>query len=156
MQFQFNNFVLFTEQVVQQLADEYIVPTKVEYLKPKDYKKIYKTKTITVLDKVGFLNSTTNKYILVFDNLFDFIDFIEILKAFSNKKLDSKIYKLKKFEATIKQKDNNHYLAVTFTDLDVVYYDKFESLALASKFQKIISRCEAWNNSDEMQDDYYG
>ena len=79
-------------------------------------------------------------------DIFEFIDFIEILKAFSNKKLEKdKEYKFKNFKASLRQDKGVSYLyIVILEDEDEFYFDKFKATTTSVKLQKLLARLEVW------------
>ena len=77
-------------------------------------------------------------------DIFEFIDFIEILKAFSNKKLEkNKEYKFKNFKASLKQKQGISYVYIVIRK-DEFYFDKFKATTTSVKLQKLLARLEVW------------
>lgn len=87
-----------------------------------------------------------NNTLVLKDNIFDIIFFIEILKGFANNKLDvDKTYFIHdKLECNISRKDGKMYLQINFFKLDnYLYYDKIEANIFASQINKVISKCEA-------------
>jgi len=96
------------------------------------------------LFKILYLKKDQNYY-NVLENIFVFIDLVEILKAFSGNRLNTqKEYRIaNNFIAKTTQKDGNMYLKLHFKKNDI-YLDKFECSSLAAKFSKILQRCEAW------------
>jgi hypothetical protein len=152
MEFKFNNFIVFTKKESEQLDDRIAVPTKLKNGKPSEYSFQYKIKEFTIFNDLYLIEKKDGKYYRVINDLFNFIDFIEILKAFSGNKLDTeKEYKLgKSFTAKTAQKNGKMSLRVHFTNYSYdLFLDKFECSSLASKFQKILSRCEAWQEQDQ-------
>jgi len=124
MIFKFNDFVVYTKE---------------------------QEKNKQVLDSLTFLDKETNKQHEVINDLFDFIDLIEILRAFNNNKLDtSKTYNINdKFTAKTVQKNSNMYLQIHFKNYsNKEYYDKFECASLVAKFSKILSKCELWQEQE--------
>ena len=96
-----------------------------------------------VFDSLSMKNKQGN-YEIVTENMFDLIDLIEILKAFSNKKLEKeREYKFKDFKASLRQNKGVSYLFIT-TKFNEFYFDKFTATASSAKLQKILSRCAIW------------
>ena len=101
-------------------------------------KEVFKYRHFTTLHKMNYHNDT------IVNDVFEFIEFIETLRAFSSKKLRPKEnYKFKKFTAQIKHKHEMSYLHLVFESSDK-YLDSFECSMLVSKFSKVLQRCEAW------------
>jgi hypothetical protein len=154
MKFKIGDFIVFTEQKIIELEETYFKPIKLNYQKTKieEYQEAKKTKEITVFRGLSLLEKYDNKHYQVISDLFDFIDLIEILKAFSANKLDTtKIYQISDlFTAKIAQKDGNISLSIYFTNYSFnLYLDKFECSSLAAKFGKILQRVEAWQEQDQ-------
>jgi len=96
---------------------------------------------------LNFKEEKDGKYYRVITDIFVFIDLIEILKAFAGNKLNiNKIYNLSDvFTATIVQKNAEKFLRIHFKNYsNSLHLCKFKCSALAAKFQKIIQRCEVW------------
>jgi len=151
MTFKFNDFIVQTESKIIELDEQIIAPISIDSYssKPKMGWK-YKTKEITIF-KLCAIKNNEQYYAVIFD-IFIFIDFIEILKAFSGNKLNtSKEYHISnKFTARTAQKDGDMYLKIHFTNYSTnLYLDKFECSSLSAKFSKILQRCEAWQESDQ-------
>ncbi len=80
-------------------------------------------------------------------DLFELIDLIEIMRAFTNNKLDTnKEYHLNNiFKAKFVQQDKKYYLAIQFVKTEkIFFFDKIETAIYVAKFSKIIQRCEAY------------
>ena len=79
-------------------------------------------------------------------DIFEFIDFIEILKAFSNKKLEkNKEYEFENFKASLRQDKGVSYLYIVIReDEDEFYFDKFKATTTSVKLQKLLARLEVW------------
>ena len=162
MQFNIGDFRVYTDKKTETLGcclirhnltgnrscDEQVaVPTSLQSGKPSEYKWQHKTRDITVFDGLNLREKKDGKHYRVISDLFDFIDLIELLKAFNGNKLDtSKIYQIgDSFNAKTAQKDGNMSLSIYFKDYSSkLYLDKFECSSLAAKFGKILQRCEAW------------
>ena len=152
MRFKIDDFVVKTDTKIIELNEKIIAPTKVSYnKKPEDYEVKFKTKEITIFDSLLYIEKEDKKYYSVIQDTFVFIDLIEILKAFSNNKLNTKIeYNLSdKFTAKIAQKDGDITLKIHFKNFsNSLYLDKFKCSSLSAKFTKILQRCEAWQESE--------
>jgi hypothetical protein len=147
MQFDIGDFIIFTEKKTEQLEEQIAVPTSLKNGKPSEYKWQHKTRDLTVFSELIFLEKKDDKYYKVIDNLFDFIDLIELFKAFNSNKLDTdKDYKINdSFTAKTASKNNKISLKIHFKNFSYsLYLDKFECSSLAAKFGKILQRCEAW------------
>ena len=146
MKFQVNNFLVFTTNKTEQLDQQIATVISIDYGKPQ-YVLKSKEREFNVFNALHLIKKEKNEYYRVIQNVFDFIDLIEILKAFSNNKLDTqKEYSINNcFTAKIVQKDGNISLRIQFQNhSSILYYDKFESISLAAKFSKILQKCEAW------------
>lgn len=151
MQFNIGDFIVYTEKKTEELSEQIAVPTKLSSGKPSEYKWQYKTRDLTIFKRLNFLEKKDNKYYRVISDLFDFIDLIEILKAFTGNKLDtSKTYQIgDSFTAKTASKNGNMSLSIHFKNYSYkLYLDKFECSSLAAKFGKILQRCEAWQESE--------
>lgn len=153
MQFKIGDFIVTTSKIEEQLQDKVAVPTKISSSsgKPSEYVWNHKTREITLFKGLSLLEKDDDTYYSVVSELFDFIDLIELLKAFTSNKLDtSKKYKISdKFTSETAQKDGNMSLKIQFTNYSyALYLDKFECSSLAAKFGKILQRCEAWQESE--------
>jgi len=147
MKFKIGDFIVYTEKKTEELSEQIAVPTKLSSGKPSEYKWQYKTRDIMVFDGLNFLEKKDGKYYRVITDLFEFIDLIELLKAFTGNKLDtSKTYQIgDSFTAKTAQKDGNISLSIHFKNYSYkLYLDKFECASYAAKFGKILQRCEAW------------
>ena len=117
----------------------------------KEFEKFSINKGYKEFKTFASLNYKENEeYYYVIKNIFNFIDLIEILKAFSANKLDTEmLYELGSFTANFTQKNGKHYVKILFKNFsNALYCNKFEASALAAKFQKVLSRCEAWEEED--------
>jgi len=147
MKFRIDDFLIFTNKETEELNEQIAVPTKLENGKPSEYKWEYKTRDLTVFKGLLLLEKRDEKYYSVITDIFDFIDLIELLKAFSSKKLNpDKEYNINsKAIVKISQKNREKYLSIHFKNYSyVLYFDKFKCSSYAAKFSKILSRCEAW------------
>jgi len=151
MRFEIGDFIVTTDKKIEQLNEQIIVPASIQSGKPSHYKTKHKTREITVFNQLSLLEKKVGKRYIVISNLFEFIDLIEILKAFNSNKLDtSKTYQIGDiFTAKTVQKNGNITLSIHFKNYSYkLYLDKFECSSLAAKFSKILSRCEAWQESE--------
>lgn len=146
MKFDLGDFLVYTETKKEEFAEIIAVPTNLSSGKPSDYKWQKKTRDFTVFEKLYFLNESKEKFILVTTDIFEFIDLIEVLKAYSAKRLeDRKVYNLKRFEVKIVKKNDIPKLRISFANVERnILLDRFECSALAAKFSKILQRCESW------------
>ena len=158
MRFEVGDFRVYTKKEVEELYETYLKPVinpdfNSQYIKKTDkYIETNKRREFTVFDRLKLLETEDNKYYTVIADLFDFIDLIEILKAFAANKLDTeKIYNINnKFTAKVAQKDKKTSLSLHFENYSYkLYLDKFECSSLAAKFSKILSRCEAWEEHQQ-------
>jgi len=151
--YKFNDFIVEIESKIIETDEKIIAPIELDKYSSKakmGWKQ--KTKEITVFDGLYFKEKSDKEYYLVISDIFTFIDFIEILKAFNGNKLNtSKEYKISdKFTAKTTQKDGDMFLKIHFKNYsNNLYLDKFECSSLAAKFSKIIQRCEVWQESDQ-------
>jgi len=147
MKFKIDDFIVNTNKGTEQLNDKIAVPTRLSSGKPSGYEWEYKKRDITVFNSLDLQEKKDGKYYRVITDLFNFIDLIEILKAFSSNKLNTnkKYIFNNKFTAKTAQKDGNITLEIYFRNYSYsLYLDKFECSNLAAKFSKILSRCETW------------
>lgn len=154
MRFDIGDFRVYTKKQSEKLNETYCKPVfkYASSRKPDEYEEVNKNREFTVFDKLKLLNKENNEYYAVIDNIFDLIDLIEILKAFSGNKLTTnKIYNINnKFEAKIVTKNKKISLALHFKKYSyLIFLDKFECSSLAAKFSKILSRCEVWQEQDQ-------
>ena len=140
MTYKFNSFSVETKQEILKLEEEIFVATQIKNDKPSKFIKKNKTRERTIFTKLSFMNFT------ITNDLFTCIDFIEILKAFANKKLEKQqFYNFDGFTAKMKQKDKVDFLEINIrSDRKPIYLDRFKCISLSAKIQKIINRCEAW------------
>jgi len=150
MIFKFNNFITVIENEKIELREKVAVAISINNGKPSNYKMLNKTREITVFKILSYLNLEDKKSYRVIDDIFDFIDLIEILKAYAGKRLEKDtIYKLKQFTAKIAFKNDIPKIKITFNNFkNHLLLDKFECSSLAAKFQKITQRCEAWQEQE--------
>jgi hypothetical protein len=115
------------------------------------YRRTEEKREFTIFNGLNLLEKRNKNYYRVINNVFDFIDLIELLKAFNNNKLDTaKEYKISDcFTAKIVQKNKNMSLSIHFTNYSYkLFLDKFECASLAAKFSKILQRCEVWQEQE--------
>ncbi len=150
MKFKFNDFIVYSEQKTVLLEEKIAAPQKIERGKTTNFEWENKTKEITIFDALDLLDKKEGEYYKVIDNLFDFIDFVEILKAHAGNKLDiEKEYKFNKFFAKFTQKDRKKYISIHFKNYSYkLYFDQFEAMTLAAKFSKILGRVEPWQEQE--------
>lgn len=140
----FDNFAILLEQKSIKLNEKIAVPQSIKNGKTTDFKLENKTKNITILEAFAYFKNSEEQYIILTKNLFEVIEFIEILKGYSSKKLDpNKEYELAFFSAKIVTKNDIDKLRISFS-FDDFLLDKIECNILAAKIQKTISRCEPW------------
>jgi len=150
MVFKFNNFIVYTEQKTVLLEEKIAAPQKIERGKTTNFEWENKTKEITIFNGLNLVEKKDNNYYRVINDLFDFIDFVEILKAHAGNKLDiEKEYKFNKFFAKFTQKNGKKYISIHFKNYSYkLYFDQFEAMALAAKFSKILGRVEPWQEQE--------
>jgi len=142
MTFRFDNYIVYTERKEESLNEQIALPQKIISGKPSNYIWQYKARSFVTFQLFAMRFSTTQKFHNIFNNIFDMIDFIEILKAFSGKKLEQKKeYILNNIKVKVAQKDGVSYLKIMF-QYNTIFLDKFEAITLSSKLNKIISKCE--------------
>jgi len=90
MTFRFDNYIVCTERKEESLNEQIALPQKIISGKPSNYIWQYKARSFVTFQLFAMRFSTTQKFHNIFNNIFDMIDFIEILKAFSGKKLEQK------------------------------------------------------------------
>jgi len=147
-----NNFLVITSRTTEKLKETIIVPQTIQNGKPFDYKNIPKTREFTTFTKLRLLHEGRQKFYAVITNIFNFIDLIEILKAYSSKKLDTEnTYKPNdSFSAKVSQKNGKPSLEIRFKAWDYSqFFDRIECNILAAKFSKILQRCEPWQEQDQ-------
>jgi hypothetical protein len=145
MIYKIDNFIVVTKEKIVETREKIIAPVDIDVGSRKKliYAKVNKTKNINIFAGLG--QKGDNRFLI--DDLFLFIDFIEVLKAFANNKLNTdKEYNFNdKFTAKVVSKNKIFYLKIRFKKLSFdLFYDKFEATSLSAKFSKILSRCEAW------------
>lgn len=140
MYFNFDGFTVEISKKEEELNDRIAVPSEIKNGKAINYVWKYRTREFNVFSSLAYKSE------LVIDQLFDFIELVELLKAFSNNKLDTKKeYCNNSFSAQIAQKDGEIFLKIEFAqNSQKKYFTKFECISIASKFSKILQRCEAW------------
>jgi len=139
------NFTIGTKNILIQTLETGYKPTELKFGKPSEFKKTAREKEIKIFDNLYFLCDIENKSYSVISNLMHLLEFIEILKGFSSNKLDvGTVYKFEKFSAKIAQKKGKESISIVFNNFDPAYFSKFECNLIAAQLNKIISRCEAW------------
>ena len=137
MIFKFNNFAVTTSAGRIQTDEQIAVPNSISNGKPSDYKFEYKTRQIQIFKSLYY----RSKKIVI--TVFDFIDFIELLKAFNSNKLNSeKTYKFSTYDAKVVSKEKIFYLCLIIPGEKKLYLDKFEASSLAAKFGKILQKLD--------------
>ena len=152
MVFDIGDFRVYTKKESEKLNETYYKPIFKYSSKPDGYEEVYKYREFTIFDKLNLLEKRDNEYHRVINDIFDFIDLIEMLKGFAGNKLTTdKTYNVNdKFEAKIVTKNKKISLALHFKNYSYnLYLDKFECSSLAAKFSKILSRCEVWQEQEE-------
>jgi hypothetical protein len=147
MRFKINNFIVATSKKIEQLKEQIAVPNSINQGKPNEYRWENKKREFTVFQTLLLKEKKDNEYYVVIDDIFVFIDLVEILKAFNGNKLNTnKEYIIdKKFTAKIVQKNGDMSLKIYFKNYSyALYLDKYECSSLAAKFSKILQRCEPW------------
>jgi len=151
MRFEVGDFAVKIEKKVEYLEDKIAVPGEIKLDRPARFKLINKKRYLTIFVGLGLFDAESDYHIQVIYNLFDFIDLIEVLKAFNSNKLDTnKEYNINnKFTAKIATKDKEITLKLQFENHpNIIYLDKFECSSLAAKFGKILQRCEVWQERE--------
>ena len=151
MTFKIDNFIVKTENKTLYLDEKIPKPQSIEKGRTTDFKWKHKTKEITVFSLLSLFENKEQKYYRVLNDIFVFIDLIEVLKAHNGNKLDTeKEYNFSNvFTAKISRKDGNFTLKIHFKNYsNSLFLDKFECSSLAAKFSKILQRCEAWQEQD--------
>ena len=98
----------------------------------------------TVFELFAIKNPNSENYIKVITNIYTIIDFIEVLRAFTSKKLEEKKeYDFEDFTAKLVKKNGITSLKIKFDKYwETIYYDKIGAITLAAKLNKIINKCE--------------
>lgn len=154
MRFDIGDFRVYTKKEFEKLDETYYKPI-FKYnssSRPDGYEEVNKYREFTVFDGLNLLEKRDNKYYRVINNIFDFIDLIEMLKGFSGNRLTlKKKYNINdNFEAEIVTQNKKISLFLHFKNYSYnLYLDKFECSSLAAKFSKILSRCEVWQEQDQ-------
>lgn len=151
MQFKIGDFIVYTDKSKEELSEKVAVPTSLKSGKPSKYEWQNKTREITVFSKLELREKKDSIYNIALSDIFDFIDLIEVLKAFNGNKLDTdKEYNINdKFTAKTASKNGKISLKLHFKNYSYsLFLDKFECSSLAAKFGKILSRCEVWQESE--------
>lgn len=117
-----------------------------------DYSLVEKTRNFTVFSSLEFFDFEDEKYYIVISNIYDMIDLVELLKAFSSKKLDvDKTYELNNsFTGRIEDgKNKNKVLEIHFKNFkNPLKLDRLECSIFATKFSKILNKCEVESDSE--------
>lgn len=152
MKFKIGDFTVLTTKKEDILDTFIFIPTAIVDEKPGEYEQRYKTKEFTIFDGLNLLEKSDGKNYNVISDLFDFIDLIEVLKAFNGNKLDTdKEYQISdSFIAKTASAKGKMSLSIHFKNYSYkLYLDKFECSSLAAKFSKILQRCEVWQDQDQ-------
>jgi hypothetical protein len=91
-----------------------------------------------------FIYFSYNNNVLTKD-IFDLIEFAEVLKAFNGNKMDtSRLYDFSFFTAKIKSEDQKVTLSIMIKSFSNLYFkfDKLEAQILAAKISKVLSKLE--------------
>lgn len=147
MQFNIGDFRVFTEKRIEELSEKIAVPRNIKNGKPSNYDFQYKTREVTIFVGLNLLEKKDDKYYRVINDLFYFIDLIELLKAFNSNKLDTdKEYQINdSFTAKTASKNGKISLKIHFKNYSYsLFLDKFECASYAAKFSKILQKCETW------------
>ncbi len=156
MDFKINDFLVRTEKKEEESYQKIFDKSSNRNI-DSNYKWQKKIREFTVFNILAIRSKKDNQYNKIISNLFNFIDFIEILKAFNNNKLNAdKEYQIgnsliakiaTRTTKTTKTTDKKEEISLSIHFIylpDILYFDKFECSSLAAKFSKILSRCEAW------------
>ena len=142
MMYRFNNFTFITDKRIESIGGTVAAPVQISRTgsKVEKYELQEKSRSFNVFMMLGYDGEK------VIDNDFELIDLIEILKGFTGNKLDvDRTYKFQNFKGGTAQKNGKISLKIDFKNYDKpLFFDKFEAAAIAAKFQKIYSKCEAW------------
>ena len=149
MQFEFNNFLVKTVKKIETLDETFQKMIIKNHKRTDEYRDVHKTREFTVFHSLEFRESRYHEYQKVMIDTFDLIEFIELLRGFSSKKLDTKrTYSINDDEIVtiaIEQDKGKKFLSVNFSNIPkTLFLDSIECVILASKFGKILQRCEAW------------
>jgi hypothetical protein len=139
MIFKIKDFIVITDKKIEQLNEQYLKPSEIKNDKASGLRWEYKLREFNAFIDFYYIK---NKII---SDIFEFIEFIELLKAFSSKKLEHNTeYKINRIvSARIVQKDRIYSLQITFHN-QKIYLSYFECSSLAAKLSKVLQRCEAW------------
>lgn len=146
MRYEIGNFIVYVDKCEEtDYRKRIAVPTEIKNGEPANYKWKYRTRKFITFNRLEIFNKVTQGYTEVTSDIFTFIDLIEILRAFAtNKLIAGKMYQISNsFAARLVRKDGNIILGIHFEGLlYTLFFDKFECSSLASKFSKILQRCE--------------
>ena len=96
MIFEINNFKIETAKKIEYLIDEILVPQNIIKGKPAKFNWEHKTREFVFFTNLYLKEEKDNEFRCVINDVFNFIDLIEVLKAFSSKKLNiDKVYDFK-------------------------------------------------------------
>jgi hypothetical protein len=150
--------IVVTEQKTIKLNETILVPTDTRNDKPSEYEFTKKTREITVFSGFYIYDDSQGEYRKVIDELLVIIDFVEALKAFNGNKLDASPnggYKIEDFEDTVLchtkvvSRDGKTSLKIWFKEFsENLYANKVECSSLAARLNKILQRCEAWQEQE--------
>lgn len=118
--------------------DDFTKKYSFEYNEVNDYKHFEFLKTFAVL-------TSETTYTPLTEEILDVIEFIEVLKAFSANKLNTKKqYDLSFFTAKIKncEESNSPVLSIKLSNDTFITYDKTEAQILSAKLAKVVAKCE--------------
>jgi len=139
-----NGFIVITGKATEQLHEEIFKPTEISRSndKPTKYIKTRKTREFSIFDLL-FWNGEQ-----VIDDLFVLIDFIELLKAYNQKKLDpGETYKVGGYfiGKIVRNKQDKEVLEINFKNhTKLLHLDRFKCASIAAKIGKILQKCEAY------------
>lgn len=157
MVFNIGDFRVYTKKESEKLDETYYKPIfhSTSDKRPRGYKKVNKIREFIIFDRLILLEKRDNEYYRVINDIFDFIDLIEMLKGFAGNRLTlKKKYNINdKFTGEVVTKNKKISLALHFKNYSYnLYLDKFECSSLAAKFSKILSRCEVWQKQKEQEE----
>ena len=152
MQFEFNNFLVKTVKKIETLDETFQKMIIKNHKRTDEYRDVHKIREFTVFHSLEFRESRYHEYQKVMIDTFDLIEFMELLRGFSSKKLDTeRTYPIHSSDGNeiltmkIKQKQGKKFLSIYFSNIQkTLFLDSITCVILASQFGKILQRCEAW------------
>lgn len=139
MTFKFNDFTIETTTNTQVFRTQTIKPQGVKNEKPNNYKIENDYRNYNKLASFLYNDNVLTK------DIFDLIEFTEVLKAFNGNKMDtSRQYDFSFFTAKIKPDEQKVVLSIMIKAFSNLYFkfDKLEAQILAAKISKVLTKLE--------------